>query len=91
LVFQLRKRNIGEVILAGMSANLSMESHMRGLMEQGFKVAVVRDATAAAKLPEGDGYRAAMINFRYIANTVWTTTEAVNDISKIDGMLKTAA
>jgi nicotinamidase-related amidase len=76
LVLQLRKRNIGKVILAGMSANLCVESHMRELLEQGFEVAVVKDATAAAKLPEGDGYAAAMINFRYLANTVWTTSEA---------------
>ena len=37
----------------------------------------MRDATAAAKLPEGDGYMAALINFRYIANALWTTDEAV--------------
>nr|NIS43721.1 cysteine hydrolase [Desulfuromonadales bacterium] len=36
-----------------------------------------KDATAAAKVPEGDGYLAAIINFRYIANAVWTTDEAV--------------
>jgi len=42
--------------LAGMSANLCVESHLRELLEQGFEVAVVKDATAAAKLPEGDGY-----------------------------------
>ncbi len=77
LVLQLRKRNIGKVILAGMSANLCVESHMRELLEQGFEVAVVRDATAAAKLPEGDGYQAALINFRMIANAVWSTDEAV--------------
>jgi hypothetical protein len=28
-------------------------------------------------LPEGDGYLAAIVNFRYIANAVWTTDEAV--------------
>jgi nicotinamidase-related amidase len=52
------------VILAGMSANLCVESHMRELLEQGFEVAVVKDATAAAKLPEGDGYQTALVNFR---------------------------
>ncbi|UWQ90658.1 cysteine hydrolase [Aliisedimentitalea scapharcae] len=73
LSLQLRKRGIDQVILAGMSANLCTESHMRELLEQGFEVAVVRDATAAAKLPEGDGYQAALINFRYMANALWTT------------------
>jgi biuret amidohydrolase len=82
LVLQLRKRGIDKVILAGMSANLCTESHMRELIEQGFEVAVVKDATAAAQLPEGDGYEAALVNFRYIANTVWTTKQAVQEISK---------
>ncbi|MGK0170174.1 MAG: nicotinamidase-related amidase [Gammaproteobacteria bacterium] len=77
LVLQLRKNHIDQVILAGMSANLCVESHLRELLEQGFEVAVVKDATAAAKLPEGDGYLAAITNFRYIANAVWTTDEAV--------------
>jgi nicotinamidase-related amidase len=77
LVLQLRKNRVDQVILAGMSANLCVESHLRELLEQGFEVAVVKDATAAAKVPEGDGYLAAIINFRYIANGVWTTDEAV--------------
>ena len=77
LVLQLRKRGISRVILAGMSANLCTESHMRELMEQGFEVAVVKDATAAAQVEEGDGYAAAVTNFRMIASTVWTTEEAL--------------
>jgi len=76
LVLQLRKQGIDKIILAGMSANLCTESHMRELIEQGFEVAVVSDATAAAQVEEGDGYAAALVNFRYIANTVWTTKEA---------------
>ncbi len=81
LVLQLRKNRIDQVILAGMSANLCVEAHLRELLEQGFEVAVVRDATAAAMLPEGDGYLAAIINFRYIANGLWTTDEAVKLMS----------
>ena len=77
LVLQLRKNGIDQVILAGMSANLYVESHLRELLEQGFEVAVVKDATAAAQIPEGDGYLSALINFRFIANAVWTTDEAV--------------
>ena len=73
LVLQLRKRGMDRVILAGMSANLCVESHLRELLEQGFEVAVVKDATAAAQVPDGDGYAAALVNFRFIANTVWTT------------------
>jgi nicotinamidase-related amidase len=77
LVLQLRKRGIDKVILGGMSANLCTESHLRELLEQGFEVAVVTDATAAAVLPELDGYQAALTNFRFIANTLWTTEQAV--------------
>ena len=82
LVLQLRKRDIGTVILAGMSANLCTESHLRELLEQGFEVAVVKDATAAAVAEEGNGYEAALVNFRFLANTVWTTEEAVERIEQ---------
>ena len=82
LVLQLRKRGIDKIILGGMSANLCTESHMRELIEQGFEVAVVSDATAAAILEEGNGYGAALVNFRFIANTVWTTEEAVKNINE---------
>ena len=81
LVLQLRKQRVDQVVLAGMSANLCTEAHMRELLEQGFEVAVVRDATAAAMLPEGDGYQAALTNFRYMANALWTTDEAVKRIT----------
>jgi biuret amidohydrolase len=46
-------------------------------------VAVVRDATAAAMLPEGDGYLAALTNFRFIANAVWSTEETVGLIEAV--------
>ena len=75
LVLQLRKRGMDRIILAGMSANLCVESHLRELLEQGFEVAVVEDATAGAQIPDGDGYAAALVNFRFIANSVWTTAE----------------
>lgn len=78
LVLQLRKRNISKVILGGMSANLCVEAHLRELLEQGFQVAVVKDATAGALHPQlGNGYEAAIINFGFIANDVLSTTDAV--------------
>jgi nicotinamidase-related amidase len=77
LVLQLRKRGITKIALAGMSANLCVEAHLRELLEQGFEVAVVKDATAAAQHPElGDGYATALTNFGFIANAVITTDEA---------------
>ena len=80
LVLQLRKRGIDKIILAGMSANLCTESHMRELAEQGFEVMVVSDATAAAQLPGLDGYAAAMTNFRMIANHVADTDATIAKI-----------
>lgn len=82
LVLQLRKRGISRVILAGMSANLCVEAHLRELIEQGFEVTVVKDATAGARHPElGDGYKAALVNFGYIASAVLSTDEAVEAIN----------
>ena len=77
LVLQLRKRGVNKVILAGMLANLCVESHLRELLEQGFEVAVVKDATAGPRHPEiGDGYKAAVINYGFIANAVLSTADA---------------
>ncbi len=82
LGLQLRKRGITSILLAGMSANLCVESHLRDLVEQGFEVKVVADATAAANHPEmGDGYAAAMTNFAFISSGVLTTAEALEAIS----------
>ncbi|MEU3985373.1 cysteine hydrolase [Streptomyces sp. NPDC026672] len=77
LVLQLRKRGVSQVILAGMAANLCTEGHLRELVEQGFEVVVVQDATAGPRLPEGDGYLAALVNFRYLAHAVWTTEDVL--------------
>lgn len=81
LVLQLRKRGVNQVILAGMAANLCVEGHLRELVEQGFEVVVVKDATAGPRLPEGDGYLAALVNYRFLASAVWTTAEAVNRLN----------
>lgn len=78
LALQLRKRGINKVILAGMSANLCLEAHMRELTENGFEVTVVKDATAGPQHPDlGDGYAAALINFGFIASEVLDTDAAV--------------
>ena len=82
LVLQLRKRGVDKVILAGMSANLCVEAHLRELVEQGFEVAVIKDATAGAKLPGGDFYQAALLNFRMIASAVLTTDDIVGALAQ---------
>ena len=81
LVLQLRKRGKSKVILAGMSANLCVEAHCRELLEQGFEVVVVKDATAGARHPElGDGYQSAMVNLGFLASGLLTTDETVQAI-----------
>ena len=85
LVLQLRKRGINKVVLAGMSANLCTESHMRELIEQGFEVTVVQDATAGAKTPAGDAYQVALSNYHYIANAVVPTDVAVDGLRRAFG------
>ena len=58
-----------------MSGNLCVESHMRELLECGFEIAVVGDATALAKLPHLDGDQAAQTNFTMMASAVYTTNQ----------------
>ncbi|MCE7994734.1 MAG: cysteine hydrolase [Roseivirga sp.] len=82
LILQLRKRGVDKVVLAGMSANLCVESHMRELLEQGFEVAIVSDATAAAILPGMNAYDAAMVNFKMMSSKVFTTAELAAELNK---------
>jgi len=79
LIYQLRARGIDTVVLGGLVANLCVDSHMRALMENGFKVYVVKDAVAA---PGADAYNAALVNFAMIANGVLTTAEAKQALSR---------
>jgi nicotinamidase-related amidase len=81
LILQLQKLKIENVILAGMSANLCVESHLRELLERGFDVVVAADATAAAKVPGLDGMLAALVNFRMLASDVWTTSTAIENMN----------
>lgn len=77
VIKQLRMRKVEKVIMAGPVANICLESHMRDIIEAGIEVAMVRDAVAAGVNDEGDGYAAAMVNWRFMANAVWTTDETV--------------
>jgi hypothetical protein len=44
---------------------------------------VVKDATAAPRHPTiGDGYKAALINYGFLANAVLTTDDAVNAMQR---------
>lgn len=75
LSLQLRKQKIDKVILGGMSGNLCVDSHLRELLEDGFEVAVVGDATASAIIPGLDGNQAAQTNFRMISSHVYKTAD----------------
>ena len=78
LVLQLRKRAISKIILGGMLANMCVESHLREFLEQGFEIAVVKDAVAGPRHPVwGDGYRAALINYQFLAHAVLSTDEVI--------------
>ena len=45
------KRGVSQIVLAGMAANLCVESHLGHLLEEGFEIVVVGDATAAPGSP----------------------------------------
>jgi nicotinamidase-related amidase len=78
LILQLRKRGINKIILGGMLGNMCVESHLRHLIENGFEVAVAKDAIAAPRHPKwGDGYQAALTNINFLANAVMSTEEVV--------------
>lgn len=78
VIKQLRMRKIEKVIMAGPVANICLESHLRDIIEAGCEVALVRDAVAGGVNEEGDGYTAAMVNARFMANALWTTEETVH-------------
>lgn len=86
LALQLRKKGINKVILGGMSSNLCTESHMRSLIEAGFEVMVVTDATAGAITEHYNGYDASLTNFRMIASAVDNTANTVAAIEAAYGM-----
>ena len=62
-----------------MVANLCVDSHMRALMENGFRVFVVKDAVGA---PGEEAYQAALVNYNMIANGVLTTGQAMSMMSR---------
>ncbi|CAN5606388.1 hypothetical protein BH11CYA1_BH11CYA1_18170 [soil metagenome] len=83
LVLQLRKRSISKIILGGMLANMCVESHLREFLEQGFEIAVVKDAVAGPRHPSfGDGYQAALINYQYLAHAVLSTSETLEQMMR---------
>ncbi len=78
LDIQLRKRGVDTIVLAGMSANLCVESHLRDAEEKGYEVIMVNDATAAIS---EDAYNGALINYSLIAHESISSEEATGRLS----------
>lgn len=51
---------------------------MGELVEQGFEVYIVSDATAA---PGKDGFNAGIVNFGFVSSGVWTTQEVIEKLN----------
>ena len=83
LIKQLRMRRVEKFVMAGPVGNICLENHMRDLIEAGFEVAMVRDAIAAGLNEEGDGYVAAMVNYRFMTNAVWTTEDTIKRMKAV--------
>ncbi|QGQ97676.1 cysteine hydrolase [Paenibacillus psychroresistens] len=83
LVLQLRKRGFSKVLVAGVNSNICVDSHMRELVEQGFEVAVIHDATAA---PGMDAYNAGKVNFGLLSSGSWTTKEVIEKMNSSKAM-----
>jgi len=90
MIMQLHRTRIEKIILAGPVGNLCVEAHMRDFIEHGFEVAMISDATAGAQNEYGDGYTAALINWRFMANALWTTEEAVAQIRRVTAIRMSA-
>ena len=88
MILQLRRYRIEKIILAGPVGNLCVEANLRDFIEHGFEVAMVRDATAGTSNEEGDGYQAALINWRFLAHALWSTSDAVKRIEAIGATRK---
>jgi nicotinamidase-related amidase len=71
---QLRQYGVQTIIMAGMSANLCVESHLRDAVENGFDVIVIADATAGAG---AHSKKAALINYEFIAHEITTTDDII--------------
>ena len=78
LALQLRQRDVQTLIVAGMAANLCVESHARDAAENGFDVHVVGDATAG---PGRQATDAALHSLGLVASSVVSTDEVVEQLA----------
>jgi hypothetical protein len=65
--------------LAACWRTYASRSHLREFLEQGFEVAIARDATAGARHPVwGDGDQAALTNYQFLAHAALSTDQVVD-------------
>ena len=74
VALQLRQYGVQTVIMAGMSANLCVESHLRDAVENGFDVIIIADATSGAG---AHSKKAALVNYEFIAHEITTTDNII--------------
>ena len=84
---QLRRRDVQTIVLAGMVANLCVESHLRDAIECGFDVVVVSDATCGTS---ADATKASLATFDLLATEVVTTAQLVEVLNQLREQPKTA-
>jgi len=76
---QFTKRGIDTIVLAGMFANLCVESHLRDAVENGFEVLVVNDATGA---PGKEMVEAAQTNYEMVAHETAEADEVTSRLTE---------
>lgn len=77
---QLRERGIETIVVAGMVANLCVESQVRDAVDDGFRAIVVSDAIATLN---DAAHEATLANFGLLATGVVATSEAVESLASL--------
>ncbi len=80
LLDQLRQRGIETIVVAGMIANLCVESHVRDVTDSGFGAFVVGDAIGTT---DEAALAASLANFGLLASGVVDTAQAVESLNGI--------
>jgi len=80
---RLRKQGIETVVIAGVVANLCVDSHVREAVDNGFNVVVVKDAIATTS---EEAYEATLNNFALLATEVVTTKEFLDALQSLEAV-----
>ena len=82
---RLRQRGIDTIVLAGMSADLCVESHLRDAVGNGFEALTVTDAAAAAG---EEALQAALSNYGVIAHETAEADDVVERLAAAEEHLR---